>query len=333
MDLKAQAGTIRVERWTFTSRTAVALFILLLVALAFGPLFLGPTGLISLTRLFTYVIIAVMWNALAGYGGLISIGQQGFFGLGAYAAIRLANAGIAPYPALVLGALGVGVLSIPISTFMLRLKEGQFAIGTWVLAELAMLLVTLDPIINGNTGTSLLQLTDIGPAVRLPANYWMAFGSMVVLLVVMFLFLRGRIGAGIQAIRDDEGAAASVGVRVFYTQQILFVLAALAAAMGGALWVAQTITFQPPSFFNVQWAAYMIFMVLVGGIGTFEGAIIGAVIFFVVEHFLGSSGVWYLIALGAVSVLFALFLPKGIWGVIEERFGINLLPVGYRIRQ
>jgi len=82
----------------------------------------------------------------------------------------------------------------------------------------------------------------------------------------------------------------------------------------------------------VQWTAYMIFMVLVGGIGTFEGAIIGAVIFFLVETWFGSAGVWYLVGLGAAAVLFSLLLPKGLWGAVESRWSLRLLPVGYRLK-
>ena len=93
----------------------------------------------------------------------------------------------------------------------------------------------------------------------------------------------------------------------------------------------QLLTFQPKAFFSVNWTAYMIFMVLVGGIGTFEGAILGAVIFFLIETWFGSSGVWYLVGLGAVALFFALALPKGIWGAIESRTGLRLLPVGYRL--
>ena len=94
---------------------------------------------------------------------------------------------------------------------------------------------------------------------------------MVGLIGVLFALLRSPLGAAIQAIRDNEDAAASVGVRVMRTKRIIFVLAAFGVALAGALWLATTITFQPKTYFSVQWTAYMIFMVLVGGLGTFEG--------------------------------------------------------------
>lgn len=325
-------SNIKVERWTPVSVGTMVGALALVVFLTVGPAFFDANAIDKLTTLFIYVILAVMWNALAGYGGLVSVGQQAFFGLGAYVAVRLANLGVNPYLGLFLAAAVVGVISLPISSFMLRLKAGEFAIGMWVVAEIAHLLVNQDPLINGETGTSLIELNAYDAPVRHAMTYWAALFAMVLLLGVVFVLLRSRVGAAIQAIRDNEEAAEAVGVRVMATKRMIFVLAALGAAMAGALWLATAITFQPKTYFSVQWTAYMIFMVLVGGIGTFEGAILGAVIFFLIEAWFGASGVWYLIGLGATALVFALFLPRGIWGVVEERFGLRLLPVGYRLR-
>jgi branched-chain amino acid transport system permease protein len=321
-----------VERWTAGARVMVAVVAMIAVALALGPSFLGAGAVDRLTALFIYVILAAMWNALAGFGGLVSVGQQVFFGLGAYFAIRLADAGLDPFVALVVAAVIVGVVAVPLSWPMLRLRGGEFAIGMWVAAELAHLLVNLDTLVRGETGTSLISLNAYDIEVRRNVIYWLALAAMLVLLGVLFALLRSRTGAAIQAIRDNEGAAASVGVRVTGTKRGLFVLAAVGAGMAGALWLATAITFQPKTFFGVQWTAYMIFMVLVGGIGTFEGAILGAVIFFLLETWFGATGVWYLVGLGAVAVLFSLLLPRGLWGEIERRWSVRLLPVGYRLR-
>jgi branched-chain amino acid transport system permease protein len=304
-----------------------------LVVAALGP-FLFSAGFVDrLTALFIYVILAAMWNALAGYGGLVSVGQQVFFGLGAYFAIRLANAGLDPFVSLVVGGIIVAAIAVPLSVFMLRLKGGEFAIGMWVIAALAHLLVNLDTLVRGETGTSLISLNVYTAVARRDGIYWLALATMVVLLGMLYGLLASRTGAGIQAIRDNEEAASSLGVRIMRTKRILFVLAAFGAAMAGTLWLATAITFQPNSYFGVQWTAYMIFMVLVGGLGTFEGAILGAIIFFLIETWFGASGVWYLIGLGATALVFALLLPRGLWGAIDDRFQLRLLPVGYRLRE
>ena len=156
---------------------------------------------------------------------------------------------------------------------------------------------------------------------------------MVTLAWMVFFMLRSQTGAALQAIRDSEEAAASVGVRVLPTKRLIFVLSAFGCAAAGALWLATSVTFQPKTYFSVQWTAYMLFMVLVGGIGTFEGPILGAVLFFTIETIFGAAGVYYLIGLGVVAVVFALLIPKGIWGKLESHFSLQLLPVGYRLRE
>lgn len=323
---------IRIVRWNAASVTAVSLTVLVQLVLAFGPLFLSANAVERLTTLFIYGILALMWNALAGYAGLLSVGHQAFFGLGAYGAVRLADAGLGAYPSLLVAAVLVALVAWPISAFMLRLKEGEFAIGMWVMASLAHLLVNLDNLVQGETGTSLIALQQFAPDARRAYTYWAALGMMAALGWLVFGLLRGRLGTAAQAIRDNEEAAASVGVMVMSSKRLIFILSAFGCAAAGALWLATSITFQPKTYFSVQWSAYMIFMVLVGGIGTYEGPILGAVLFFLIETFFGAQGVAYLIGLGATAVLFALVLPRGIWGEIEHRYGIRLLPIGYRLK-
>jgi branched-chain amino acid transport system permease protein len=322
---------ILIERSTRSSRFAVSVLAVTLFLLTLAPTCLGAGAIDRMTALFIYVILAAMWNALAGFGGLVSVGQQVFFGLGAYFTVRLADAGLNPFLALFAAAVLTGALSIPLSWFMLRLKGGEFAIGMWVVAELAHLLVNLDRLIQGETGTSLISLNAYDSATRRSAIYWLALVSMATLLSALFAMMRSRAGAAMQAIRDNEDAAISVGVRVTATKRLLFVLAAFGIAVAGGLWLATATTFQPKTYFSVQWTAYMIFMVLVGGIGKFEGAILGAIVFFAIETFFGGAGVWYLIGLGVTAVFFSLYVPHGLWGEIERCLGVQLLPIGYRL--
>jgi branched-chain amino acid transport system permease protein len=114
-------------------------------------------------------------------------------------------------------------------------------------------------------------------------------------------------------------------------KRLLFVLAGLGCGAVGVLVVANTLFIEPGSVFSVQWSAYMIFMVLVGGLGTFEGPILGAILLFAIQTTFTQGGPWYLVGLGATAALFALLLPRGLWGTIEERLGLRLLPVGYQV--
>ena len=186
-----------------------------------------------------------MWNALAGYGGLVSIGQQLFFGLGAYFTVRLADAGLNPFASTIAAALIVAGIAWAMSHFMLQLKGGEFAIGMWVLSELTHLLVNLDRLVQGETGTSLISMNAYDPDNRRIAIYLLALGVMLALLGALYALLRSKSGAAIQAIRDNEVAATSVGVDVLKTKRTLFVLAAFGIGLAGALWLCSALTFNP----------------------------------------------------------------------------------------
>ena len=135
----------------------------------------------KLTTLFVYILLAVMWNLLAGYAGLVSVGQQAFFGIGGYFALRLVDTGVAPYPALVVGAIRRRTpRACRFRFFALRLKGGEFAIAMWVIAEAVRILVMFDPMVQGETGTSLLALNEYDPEMRRNLTYWLALASMAV---------------------------------------------------------------------------------------------------------------------------------------------------------
>ncbi|HEV3102978.1 MAG TPA: branched-chain amino acid ABC transporter permease [Candidatus Dormibacteraeota bacterium] len=322
---------MRVQRWTRTSKAFTVATVLVAALLATVPLLFEASVVQRLTNLLILVLLAAMWNALAGYGGLLSVGQQAFIGIGAYGTVFFAGLGVSPYPAMVLATLLAGAVSVPISFFALRLRAAQFAIGMWVIAEVISILVRLDQNLGAGTGISLLQVNQYEPNFRQAYTFWLALGFTVIFLAAIFLLLRSPLGVSLQAIRDDEDAARSLGVRVAARKRLLFVLAGFGCGAAGVLIVANTLFIEPGSIFSVQWSAYMIFMVLVGGLGTFEGPILGAILLFAIQTNFTQGGPWYLVGLGATAALFALVLPRGLWGTIEERFGLRLLPVGYRV--
>ena len=325
------------EQWTVkrsgrATRISSGVLILIGIALFAVPLGFRADVVQQLTTLCTLLIMAVMWNVLAGYGGLVSVGQQAFIGFGAYGTVFISQRGVPAYLAVVLAALASAVLAVVVAPLLLRLRGGQFAVGTWVVAEALALLVALDHDLGGGTGVSLRGLNTFPPDWRRAYTYWLTLAFTVLLLVLVFLLLRRRSGAAIQAIRDDEEAAASLGVRIMPLKFMLFVLAGFGCGAAGALTLANTLFIQPQSIFGVQWSAYMLFMVLVGGIGTYEGPILGAILFFLLQDWFAQYGAWYLIGLGAVAIAFALFLPRGLWSLADDRLPFRLLPVGYTLR-
>jgi len=329
--LPAAPGRSTIRRWTRLSGGFTSGFGLLIVALIFVPVVLGANTVQDLTTLLTYVLMGVMWNALAGYGGLVSVGQQAYIGLGAYATVWLADHSVNPYLGMLLATLFCGAVAVPLSFVMLRFRGAQFAIGTWVVAEALAIWVSLDNALGAGTGTSLSQLDSYAPTSREHYTFWLTLGFTAFFTGALFVLLRSRLGSSLQAIRDDEEAAASVGVRVVAGKRILFLLAAAGAGAAGAMTLANTLFIEPTSVFSVNYTAFMIFIVLVGGLGTFEGPIIGAIVLYEMQNLLGNDGVWYLVALGGAAMAFALFLPRGIWGTLEERTGLRFMPLGYRV--
>jgi branched-chain amino acid transport system permease protein len=323
---------VRVQRWTRLSAAFTSAFGLFAIALIFVPVALSQNATQKMTTLLILVLMAAMWNALAGYGGLVSIGQQGFIGLGAYGTVWLCNHGWSPYQAMIAATAFCGAIALPVSYLVLRFRGAEFAIAMWVLAEVAAILVSFDSSLGAGTGTSLIELNYYSPSARQSYTYWLTLAMTGFFLVVLFVLLRSRLGASLQAIRDDEEAAASVGVRVVFGKRVLFVLAAAGCGGAGAMTLANTLFIEPGSIFGVNFTAYMIFMVLVGGLGTFEGPIIGAIVLFLIQNHWGSTGVWYLVGLGVTAILFALLLPRGLWGTVRDRYAIQLLPVGHQLR-
>src|SRR5256712_9424989 len=314
---------MRVQRWTRTSKLFTAGTLVAALVLAGVPLVFESDVVQKLTTLLILVLLAVMWSAVAGYGGLLSVGQQAFLGIGAYGTVFFAAQGVSPYPAMLLATLVAEVISVPISLFALRLRAAQFAIGMWVIAEVISILVRLDQNLGAGTGISLIQLNQYAPNFRQAYTFWLALGFTVIFLSALFFLLRSPLGVSLQAIRDDEDAARSLGVHVAARKRLLFVLAGFGCGAAGVLIGANTLFIEPGSIFSVQWSAYMIFMVLVGGLGTFEGPFVGAVLLFAIQTVFSAGGPWYLVGLGATAGLFALVLPRGILGTVVDRPGVR----------
>lgn len=283
--------------------------------LALLPLVLGANAIDKLTGLFILMLLAAMWGLMAGQAGLVSVGQQAFFGLGGYFALRLVDGGWSAYPALLAGAVGAAAVAWTLSFYVLRLKDGEFAIGTWVVAEVIRILVMLDPLVQGETGTSLIALNAVEPTLRRNLGYGFALVSLAAMLAAVWWLMRSPVGTASRALGDDDEAAAALGVRVMATRRVVYVLAAFGCALAGVAWLASAITFLPRTNFGVQWSVLMLFMVLVGGLRSLAGPVVGALLLFTLQETLGDFGAWYLAGVGALAALCALFMPQGLVGL------------------
>jgi branched-chain amino acid transport system permease protein len=309
--------------WTGLGALAVV------VVLALFPYIVGAGVWTIMVQAFIVLTMASMWNLLAGYAGLVSVGQQAFVGLGAYFVLILAIHGTSPFAALPVAAIGCGVAALPMWWLVSRLRSGYFAIATWVMAATVMLLIERFSSIGGGTGMPLPGLSGFSGTLLSAYTYWIGLAVTVVALTTIYLLLRGRLGLVLTAIRDDEVAARSSGARVGVARLLVFVVAGAGCGAAGALLAINQLQVQPSAVFSVQLTAEMAFVTIIGGLGTIEGPVLGTIVYMVLQQTLQSRNVWYLIILGLVAIVIALFARRGLWGLVDEHLNVRLFPVGY----
>jgi len=338
-------------RMTVGTRRSLPLMIIalaLLAALALLPAVVGRDLIQDLIFVFYMLALAQCWNLLAGYAGLVSVGQQAFVGLGGYLLFALTIfGGLDPLLAIVLAGVLAAAFAIPTGLIVFRFRGAYFAIGSWVVAEVYRLIFAQFKQLGGGTGTSLppfvtneiagidwvKAMFDVRtPAARDIITYWIALALAAGTIAAVYLLLRSRRGLALFAIRDSEATAQSVGVNNFRTKLGVYVLTAALTGMVGALIYLQKARISPDAAFAVlDWTAYVILIVVIGGIGTIEGPVIGVIVFYLLQRYLADFGTWYLILLGAIAIAIMLFAPKGIWGYVSERTGLVLFPTQRRL--
>ncbi|MCX7287121.1 MAG: branched-chain amino acid ABC transporter permease [Rhodobacterales bacterium] len=340
--------TATVTTRTRSSTIAGMVAILLVLVGLILPAFASRSLIQDLFFILTMLTLAQLWNLIAGYGGMVSVGQQAFVGIGAYAMFAgVILWGWDPVPAILLGGVAAFLLAIPMAFFAFRLQGAYFAIGTWVIAEVTRLLVAQWKTLGGGTGTSLpreatsdimgvatiARLFDLrDAAARDVLAYWLALALAVGTMAAIYALLRSRTGLALAAVRDNDNAARSVGVDARRVKWIVFLAASTMTGLVGALIYMQTARISPDAAFSVTtWTAYVIFIAVIGGIGRLEGPILGVLVFWGLQTAFADYGSWYLLALGILAIATMLFAPRGLWGLIADRTGIALFPVQRRL--
>jgi branched-chain amino acid transport system permease protein len=265
--------------------------------------------------------LATLWNLLAGYAGVVSIGQQAFVGLGGYLLFALVVfAGLPALAAIPLAAIACGLIAIPAARLLFRLRGPFFAIGSWVLAEVFRLSFAQISALGGGSGMSLPIVSILAISHSRPTRLLLFYGLAAALALAanlfVFLLLKSRFGLGLTAIRDSESAAASLGVDVMWLKRIVYIAVAAVTGLTGALLFLQNVRISPDAAFSVNdWTANIIFIVVIGGIGRLEGPLIGCLVFFGVRAAFADDGAWYLIGLGALAIFMMLLAPTGLAGL------------------
>jgi branched-chain amino acid transport system permease protein len=309
-----------------------AAFAVAVIVVAAAPLLFGANHVVLLTEFMSMLVLAIMWNLLAGYADIVTVGQHAYVGVGAYAFFGFAAlAGMDPYLSIPLAGLVALVIAVPTMILVFRLRTAYLAIGTWVVAELLMLAAGKLDAWGGGSGTSvpISIILSFGKARgdRLAAIFWLAFGLAAVAMLAKYLLLRSRIGVGLTAMRDNEEGAAAIGVNITSARILCFLGTAPFLGMAGAIITLQKLRISPPASFSItDWTVLILFNVVIGGIGSFEGPIIGTIVYFVLRQYLAGLGAWHLILLGSFSLVIILIEKRGLWA----SFGVHFRTISFR---
>jgi branched-chain amino acid transport system permease protein len=351
--LATTCGEAAPARWravsdTRLSRAARVAGLVTIAGLVALPLFASRTLLQDLFFVFTMLTLAQLWNVLAGWGGLVSVGQQAFVGLGAYALFAAIGLGDT-HPVLAISvAAGVSAaVAALIGPLLFRLEGPYFAIGSWVAAESLRLACAQLKSLGGGTGMSLQAsiytrlpglkaaqaLYGTRPAVaRDIVLYLLALALAVAVTGAIYRFVKSRHGLALAASRDNAGAARSVGVRTERIRYLLWIAVGSATGAVGALIYLQKARISPDAAFSVtDWTAYVLFVVVIGGVRTIEGPVVGVLLLWGLEFYLAQYGSLYLLVLGVIAILIMLLMPKGIWGTAAQRWNWRLFPTQRRL--
>lgn len=304
--------TLRVVTRTRTGTLAGTIAIAIILAGAALPAVAPRSVIQDLFTILTLLTLAQLWNLLAGYGGLVSVGQQACVGIGAYAMFAgVILWGWDPVLAIPLGGLAALALAVPTAFFAFRLQGACFAIGT----------------------ATVRTLFDVREAAaRDILAYWLALALAALTIAAIYWLLRNRLGLALAAVRDNSEAAKSVGVDARRIKWAVFLIAAFVTVLTGALIYKQTARISPDAAFSVtDWTACVIFIVVIGGIGRIEGPILGVMVFYALQSTLADYGAWYLLTLDLIAIAVMLFAPRGLWGLLSDRTGLHLFPVQRRL--
>lgn len=305
------------RRWT------IGVSLALLVVFAAVPSFASGYVQDLVFRAFVLGILAISWNLLAGYAGQVSLGHAAFFGGGAYVSAWLTTPtaaglpnwlGVHPVVAVLIGGIAVLVMALVVGPGMFRLHGHYFAIGTLALAAIIQLILTNMRSISGGATGYYVQ-NEFG----IIGIYYTALVCFVAVFVATYYVTTTRLGLGMRAIKDDQSAASSLGVSPLRYKMWAFVISSFFAGISGGLYAQYTLYLNPSSTLGIDWTIDTLVIVVLGGMGTMIGPIVGTGVFMVLDNFLSTIvGELATTFEGILIILFVIFLPRGLYGYIKE---------------
>jgi branched-chain amino acid transport system permease protein len=338
------------------SRVLSVLLILILLALAFAPfLFPGSRALETAARIAVFIVLVASYDLMLGYGGIVSFAHTMFFGIGAYGVAIASEAMGRTFTALTVGAVGgivfSAIFAVLIGLLSLRVRAIFFAMITLAIASaFAVLVSQLSSLTGGEDGLNYQIPRVLTPAFRLfdgnvlgvsingkILNYYLVFGVCLILFLVMLRIVNSPFGSVLKAIRENDFRAEAIGYRVvIYRTAVTSISAAIAAAAGAlyAIWLRYV---GPDTALSMEIMIDILLMVVIGGMGTMYGAVIGATVFVLAQNYLQAlMGVAakalvgipvipnllnpdrWLLWLGLLFVLSVYFFPTGVVGRLRK---------------
>jgi branched-chain amino acid transport system permease protein len=297
---------MRLLKWTL-----VALLLLVLIVL---PHFSGRYTVFMFYIVCLNISLAQSWNLLGGYSGLVSLGHAAFFGIGAYTTAMMVKLLGTP---LLLAAFAGGLVALAFSAAVsiptFRFRGIYFAIGTLVLAEALRIWMINWGFTGGAQG---IQLSSDG--ISLTGYYYIMVGIAAGTTLTLILILRTKLGMGLRAIRDNEDSAKNMGINTFRMKFYAFLISAFIAGLTGGIHAGKMSSIEPYSIFSVMWTISTINIVIIGGMSTVFGPILGAIFITYLAELLAQYHTFHLVITGVILILVIRFVPAGIWGKIRE---------------
>jgi branched-chain amino acid transport system permease protein len=269
--------------------------------------------LLFITAVWTTTSVA--WNLLGGMTGQVSFGFAVFYGLGAYTTGLLMHAGWSPYPSFLAGGAVAAVASFLIGLPTFRLRGPYFVIATIGVTEAVRVIMNNLDITGGSSGYRILETKPYSPT----EHYYTAIIAAALAVAVSMVVARSRFGLALRAIKQDQDAAADIGVNPYRSKLQVHALAAALTGIAGGIYARRAAFFYPGDVFAFQTGISILLMPVIGGIGTVWGAVLGGVIFGMVEEELVANFPnFHLLLYGSLLILIILFEPDGLVGLMRR---------------
>jgi branched-chain amino acid transport system permease protein len=269
--------------------------------------------LLFITAVWTTTSVA--WNLLGGMTGQVSFGFAVFYGLGAYTTGLLMHAGWSPYLSFFAGGVVAAAASFVIGLPTFRLRGPYFVIATIGVTEAVRVIMNNLDITGGSSGYRILETKLFDPI----EHYYTAIGAVTLAVAVSIIVARSRFGLALRAIKQDQDAAADLGVNPYTSKLKVHALAAALTGIAGGIYARRAAFFYPGDVFAFQTGISILLMPVIGGIGTVWGAVLGGAIFGIVEEELVANFPnFHLLLYGSLLILIILFEPDGLVGLLRR---------------